>query len=152
MIRYVNEGNIFTIDGIKCYAHGCNCAGAMGKGIALQFKLKYPQMYRLYKKKCIAGTFTVGDVFEYVTEDEHIYNLGTQKDWKTKADLDGIRKSVSTMLELASQDNIKAIAMPKIGAGLGGLNWSDVKAIIEDAALKYSNIELVVIENYKAER
>lgn len=90
--------------------------------------------------------------FEYVTEDEHIYNLGTQKDWKTKADLDGIRKSVSTMLELASQDNIKAIAMPKIGAGLGGLNWSDVKAIIEDAALKYSNIELVVIENYKAER
>lgn len=55
MVRYVNEGNIFTIDGIKCYAHGCNCAGAMGKGIALQFKLKYPQMYRLYKKKCMAG-------------------------------------------------------------------------------------------------
>ena len=69
MIRYVNEGNIFTIDGIKCYAHGCNCAGAMGKGIALQFKLKYPQMYRLYKKKGMAGTFIVGDVFEYVTGD-----------------------------------------------------------------------------------
>lgn len=41
----------------------------MGKGIALQFKLKYPQMYRLYKKKCMAGTFIVGDVFEYVTGD-----------------------------------------------------------------------------------
>lgn len=149
MVRYVNEGNIFTINGIKCYAHGCNCAGAMGKGIALQFKMKYPKMYRLYKKKCIDGTFTVGDVFEYVTGDEHIYNLGTQKDWKTKADLEAIRKSINTMMELASQSNVKAIAMPKIGAGLGRLDWCDVKAIIEDVALKYSNIELVVVENYK---
>ena len=54
---------------MSSYAHGCNCAGAMGKGIALQFKLKYPQMYRLYKKKCMAGTFIVGYVFEYVTGD-----------------------------------------------------------------------------------
>ena len=69
MIRYIEKGDIFRIDGVSSYAHGCNCAGAMGKGIALQFKLKYPQMYRLYKKKCMAGTFIVGDVFEYVTGD-----------------------------------------------------------------------------------
>ncbi|MDE5701742.1 MAG: macro domain-containing protein [Bacteroides sp.] len=149
MVRYVKEGNIFTLSGVKCYAHGCNCVGAMGKGIALQFKMKYPQMYRLYKTKCADGTFTVGDVFEYVTGDEHIYNLGTQKSWKTKAELEAIRKSVDTMLKLATQDNVKSIAMPKIGAGLGGLNWCDVKTVIEDVALKYPDIELVVVENYK---
>lgn len=46
MIRYIKNGNIFTLDGINCYAHGCNCAGAMGKGIALQFRSKYPEMYK----------------------------------------------------------------------------------------------------------
>ena len=55
MIRYVNEGNIFTIDGIKCYAHGCNCAGAMGKGIALQFKLKYPRCTDYIKRNVWPG-------------------------------------------------------------------------------------------------
>ena len=81
--------------------------------------------------------------------DEHIYNLGTQKSWKTKAELEAIRKSVDTMLELATQSNVKSIAMPKIGEGLGGLNWCDVKTVIEDVALKYPDIELVVVENYK---
>ena len=38
MIRYIEKGDIFRIDGVSSYAHGCNCAGAMGKGIAVQFK------------------------------------------------------------------------------------------------------------------
>ena len=45
MIRYIEKGDIFRIDGVSSYAHGCNCAGAMGKGIAVQFKSKYPDMY-----------------------------------------------------------------------------------------------------------
>ena len=43
MIRYIEKGDIFRIDGVSSYAHGCNCAGAMGKGIAVQFKSKYPE-------------------------------------------------------------------------------------------------------------
>ena len=38
-----------TRAGVSSYAHGCNCAGAMGKGIAVQFKSKYPDMYLEYK-------------------------------------------------------------------------------------------------------
>ena len=45
MIKFIAYGDIFSISGISCYAHGCNCAGAMGKGIALQFKKRFPQMY-----------------------------------------------------------------------------------------------------------
>lgn len=44
MIRYIEKGDIFRIDGVSSYAHGCNCAGAMGKGIAVQFKSKYPDI------------------------------------------------------------------------------------------------------------
>ena len=45
MVYYIQEGDIFRIPQIRNYAHGCNCAGAMGKGIALQFKDRFPQMY-----------------------------------------------------------------------------------------------------------
>ena len=52
MIRYIEKGDIFRIEGVSSYAHGCNCAGAMGKGIAVQFKDKYPDMYLEYKLLC----------------------------------------------------------------------------------------------------
>ncbi|WP_289059307.1 macro domain-containing protein [uncultured Bacteroides sp.] len=148
MIKYIKNGNIFTIDGTNSYAHGCNCAGAMGKSIALQFRSKYPDMYKQYKKLCIDGQFILGDVFEYRSGNERIYNLGTQKTWRTHADLVAIKKAIGKMLILASQSNVKSIALPKIGAGLGGLNWDDVKSAIEEVAASFPDIELVIVENY----
>jgi len=50
MVYYIEEGNIFQIPQIRNYAHGCNCVGAMGKGIALQFKGRFPEMYEQYKR------------------------------------------------------------------------------------------------------
>lgn len=52
MVTYIEHGNIFDLFEISNYAHGCNCAGAMGKGIALQFKDKFPKMYLEYKRRC----------------------------------------------------------------------------------------------------
>lgn len=74
-------------------------------------------MYLEYKKLCKNGMFKLGDIFEYKLNDECVYNLGTQKDWKTKATLDAIRHSVGKMLESVTEQNITAIAIPKIGAG-----------------------------------
>mgnify|MGYP000811555272 CR=1 FL=1 len=65
MIRYIEKGDIFRIEGVSSYAHGCNCAGAMGKGIAVQFKSKYPNMYLEYKQLCKENKFCPGDVFDY---------------------------------------------------------------------------------------
>lgn len=149
MIKYIQFGNVFAIDGVYCYAHGCNCAGAMGKGIALQFRQKYPQMYLQYKKLCNEGKFQLGDVFEYVSDNEHIYNLGTQKDWKTKAELNAIKESVYKMFLSASSQHVKGIAIPKIGAGLGGLDWMDVRKTLEEVAAGFPNIDLSVVENFK---
>ncbi|WP_313672621.1 macro domain-containing protein [Sphingobacterium multivorum] len=63
MVTYLDSGNIFNLPDVKNYAHGCNCAGAMGKGIALQFKEKYNQMYLEYKKRCKDGDFSLGMFF-----------------------------------------------------------------------------------------
>jgi O-acetyl-ADP-ribose deacetylase (regulator of RNase III) len=149
MVTYIEQGNIFKLQNIPNYAHGCNCAGAMGKGIALQFKEKFPQMYIEYKRLCKEGLFSLGDIYAYNYGNGIIFNLGTQASWKTKADINAIENSLIKMLSFAHQNNIFKIALPKIGAGLGGLNWDDVKFIIDKTAKDYPNIDLFVIENYK---
>jgi O-acetyl-ADP-ribose deacetylase (regulator of RNase III) len=84
MVTYIYEGDIFSLEGVSNFAHGCNCAGAMGKGIALQFKTKYPKMYKEYKALCQEGLFLLGDIFIYKYETGTIFNLGTQTTWRTK--------------------------------------------------------------------
>jgi O-acetyl-ADP-ribose deacetylase (regulator of RNase III) len=149
MVRYIEYGNIFEIDEVYNYAHGCNCAGAMGKGIAVQFKEKFPEMYRKYKHLCEEGQFTLGDVFEYNYGKGYVFNLGTQKSWKTKAELSAVEQSLTSMLLFASENKVSEIALPKIGAGLGGLKWDDVKKVIEQVSSLHSGINLFVVENYK---
>ena len=148
MLQFIEKGDIFNIAGVNNYAHGCNCAGAMGKGIALQFKNKYPKMYSEYRVMCKDGLFNPGDVFDYNYGNGHIYNLGTQVSWKTKARLEYVENSVGRMLELASSDNVTKIALPAIGAGFGGLNWNDVKEILIMVSVNYPDIELYVVEAY----
>lgn len=149
MVIYIKEGDIFKVDGVTSYAHGCNCAGAMGKGIAVQFKTKFPEMYKTYKQMCKTGTYQPGDVYDFDYGKGHVYNLGTQVSWKTPAKLEYIQKALTNMLLCAERYNVKAIAMPAIGTGLGGLKWDDVKKEIENASQKHPNIDLYVVESYK---
>lgn len=148
MVTYIEFGDIFSLD-VKNYAHGCNCAGAMGKGIALQFKEKFPDMYLAYKKRCKEGKFTLGDVFEYDYGSGIIFNLGTQATWRTPADIRAVEKSLSKMLFVAQQLGVEKIALPKIGAGLGGLKWDNVKEVINKVSQAYPTINLLFVENYK---
>ncbi|MNY45749.1 Macro domain protein [compost metagenome] len=121
----------------------------MGKGIALQFKDKFPKMYLEYKRRCKEGLFYLGDVFIYNYNNGTVFNLGTQTSWKTKADIVAIESALIKMMSYANQNGILKIALPKIGAGLGGLNWNDVKCVIDKVAQKFPGIDLFVVENYK---
>lgn len=149
IVRFIPFGDIFTISGVTSYAHGCNCVGAMGAGIAVQFKRRFPEMYTLYHKMCKHGTFLPGDVFDYHYGSGHVYNLGTQESWKTSAKLEYIAIAIDRMLELAERCQVPAIALPAIGAGLGGLKWHDVKAVIKNAAKFHPKVTLYVVESYR---
>ena len=141
MVKYIEKGDIFAIESVYSYAHGCNCAGAMGKGIALQFRDKYPKMYEEYKQMCKDGEYCPGDVFDYNYGNGHIYNLGTQVTWRTRAKIEYI--------ENATRDNVKSIALPAIGAGLGGLQWDDVKRLFDKVSDNYPDVDLYVVETYQ---
>lgn len=148
MINFISKGDIFSLKDVSSFAHGCNCAGAMGKGIALQFRQKFPRMYYEYKLLCKKGIFVPGDVFDFDYGNGHIYNLATQLTWRTKAKIVFIQTSMLKMFELATSEQVSKIAMPTIGAGLGGLIWTDVKNVICDISNIYPNISLYVVEEY----
>lgn len=137
-------GDLFAQPDITALAHGCNCAGAMGKGIAVEFKKRYPKMYGAYKSACATGTFDVGDVFTWREGARTVFNLGTQAHWRTDAKLDWIERSLNKMIAEADALGITKIAMPRIGAGLGGVAWSDVRALLERVSADTS-VTLVVV-------
>ena len=151
-VHFIKRGNIFKLTGINNYAHGCNCAGAMGKGIALQFKRMFPDMFSTYHRLCLDNKFKPGDVYDYSYGfNYHVYNLGTQEHYSIPGKLakpKHIRKSLQKMLELASSSGVTNIALPKIGAGLGGLDWNTVKDIILEVSETHPEIELYVVEEF----
>lgn len=138
------KGNLFAFNDILALAHGCNCAGAMGKGIALEFRRRWPAMFEEYKRRCCTGEFKLGDVFMWQAGDQTIFNLGTQRSWRTKAELWAIDASVRQMTELAEECGIFAVGLPRIGAGLGGLKWQEVEAVLEKIAAQ-SNVRLIIV-------
>lgn len=134
-------GDLFEADE-PALAHGCNCAGAMGRGIAVEFRRRWPDMYDRYRDVCRNGDFRPGDVFTWSAPDKVIFNLGTQRTWRAKATLEAVQASVATMIVDAREIGISAIAMPRIAAGLGGLAWEDVRSTL--TVVTPGDIDLVV--------
>lgn len=152
MLKFIKEGNIFKIEGVKAIAHGCNTFGAMGAGVALQVKNKFPELYEVYREDCLNKVFMLGDSFCWQDEDFHVFNLATQSGIGN-ATLEAIYDSLSMMFQQCEYYEIYDVAMPAIGAGLGGLSLESVKNTVQkchdDHINITKNINLYFIENFK---
>ena len=115
-------------------AQGCNCKGSMGAGIAVGFKERYPAMFEEYRRRCKSKPreFNPGDVFLWQeTGKPSVFNLATQEDyWRSRATYAAIEEVLSGMRAEADKERILSIAMPRIGAGYGGLSWKKCRAIV----------------------
>lgn len=147
-VEFIKYGDIFSLENVTSFAHGCNCAGAMGRGVAVQFKKRFPMMFQEYYQLCKNREFQPGDVFDYDYGKGHVYNLGTQKTWRSKAKIDYLISALEKMMESAEHENVETIALPAICSGLGGLRWTDVKRTIKDIARYHPKIYLYVVENF----
>src|SRR5579871_6864667 len=119
----------------------------MGAGIAVEFRKRWPEMFQEYRRRCDEGKFQPGDIFVWEAPDRTIFNLGTQKTWRTKATLAAIESSVAKMCQVADEKRIERVGMPRIGAGYGGLDWSKVREVI-DRIGSAAETTLVVFEAF----
>jgi O-acetyl-ADP-ribose deacetylase (regulator of RNase III) len=122
----------------------------MGKGIAVPFRRANPAMYLAYKKACADGTLRLGGVFPWRRENgTWIYNLGTQRTWRTKAKLPDVIAALQAAVVHAERNDVASIRIPAVGAGLGGLDWTEVKRAMIGSFADVS-VELVVYSEFKA--
>jgi len=119
----------------------------MGKGIAVEFRTRFPAMYAEYKRRCSDGRFQLGDVFVWREGGVTIFNLGTQKTWRAKAHMIDVETACRRMVQLAEESKLKRVGLPRIGAGLGGLEWTAVREMLTKLGNE-TKVELVVFEDY----
>ena len=141
------KGDLFATEDLSAFAHGCNCAGAMSAGIAVAFRSRWPAMFEEYKARCDDRRFNLGDVFVWSDGEATIYNLATQEHWKKKAKYPALGASLGKMIELATAGGVTRIGLPRIGAGLGGLDWARVKRMLVEIGEK-TPITLVVFDQF----
>lgn len=144
------RGDLFAQHDITAYAHGCNCRGVMGAGIAAQFRARYPLMYRTYRSACRGGLLTLGMVMPWQAADgKMIYNLMTQDQPGPDARPWAITTAAGQMIQLARLCRVRTIGLPMIGCGIGGLNPEDLDRCLQPFAT--APVRLVVVEYAPAE-
>ena len=129
MITYVT-GDLLQSDA-QCLVNTVNCEGYMGKGIAYQFKLTFPENNSSYVKACKNGTLHIGTLHHFQEKGKIIVNFPTKDKWRAKSKLEYIEIGLDRLSDLIEDLNITSIAIPPLGSGNGGLIWSDVKQLIE---------------------
>jgi O-acetyl-ADP-ribose deacetylase (regulator of RNase III) len=139
MIHYVN-GDLFDTDA-EIIAHGCNCRGGYGSGVAGIMAKKYPKARHYYLDKYDEEGWKLGDV-QFVTQwnGKVIANCATQDAYyprdRVHADYDAIKICMEKVKQFAKSKNMK-IAIPKIGAGLAGGDWNKIVSILNDVFSDY---------------
>lgn len=153
-IEFISGDLFVNSHEVEAFAHGCNCQGSMGAGIAIGFRERYPQMFEQYRAKCKAKPreFNFGDAWLWKADDRPlVFNLGTQEGiWRARASYEAIESALTRMNELADAENVASIAIPRIGVGYGGLSWKKVRVIVERVFREWAG-RLVVYEEFVEE-
>ncbi|MNF45859.1 Macro domain protein [compost metagenome] len=148
MMKYIH-GNLFDSQA-EVIVNAVNTVGVMGKGIALDFKEKYPSNMAAYKQACTDGVVQIGKVFPVrVTESNSVIwvvNFPTKKHWKGKSDIEWIKTGLVDLKRFIKSSNIKSIAIPPLGAGHGGLSWGEVKKCIEEELSSLTGVDIEIYE------
>lgn len=140
------KGDIFETGG-KALALGCNCSGAMDAGIGVAFKKRWPAMFEEYRAHCADKRFHLGDVLVWSDGEVTVYCLAIQEHWKAKAKLAALAKALRKMVQLAAAAGIDRVGIPRLGTGLGGLDWGRAKSILEEVGNE-TPVILVVFEQF----
>lgn len=129
MIRYI-EGDIFQSPA-QVLVNTVNTVGVMGKGIALEFKKRYPDMFAAYKVICDKRRLKTGSLMLCYEPDHWILLFPTKEHWRNPSRMDYIEAGLSKFRRTYAEKGITSVAFPRLGCGNGELNWNDVRPVME---------------------
>ena len=148
MIEF-KTGDLFAED-VEALVNSVNCVGIMGRGIALQFKDKFPENFRAYADACKRKEVTPGRMFVHpldgMANPRLIVNFPTKRHWRGKSRIEDIESGLASLVSEIRERNIGSIAIPPLGSDLGGLDWPVVRARIASALRGLDDVRVVVFE------
>jgi O-acetyl-ADP-ribose deacetylase (regulator of RNase III)/uncharacterized protein YwgA len=148
MIKYVT-GNLLSAE-VEALVNTVNTVGVMGKGIALQFKESYTENYKIYHKACKANEVITGKMLVTATNKfsgpQYIINFPTKTDWRKPSEYSYIEEGLKDLVKVISGLKLNSIAIPPLGCGNGGLNWDQVKIMMESALSQLPDVEVLIFQ------
>ncbi|HEX3577975.1 MAG TPA: macro domain-containing protein [Thermoanaerobaculia bacterium] len=147
MIEFAT-GNLMQAP-VEALVNTVNTAGVMGRGIALQFKQAYPAMFRAYETACKTdqvklGKMHVFDLGGLAGGPRWIINFPTKGHWRAASRINDIEVGLQDLVATIKRLGIRSIAIPPLGCGNGGLDWSDVRPLIEAALSEVPDVRVVL--------
>ncbi|WP_207782425.1 type II toxin-antitoxin system antitoxin DNA ADP-ribosyl glycohydrolase DarG [Phytoactinopolyspora limicola] len=125
-----------------------NTQGVMGKGLALQFKRAYPEMFKEYANAAKLGQIQLGEMHVWETGTiegpRFVINFPTKGHWRARSRLADIERGLESLVRVIKQLGISSIAVPPLGCGNGGLDWSDVEPRIRAALKDVTGVDVLV--------
>ena len=148
----VVSGDLFN-QPVQALVNPVNTVGVMGAGLALQFKERFPQCFRPYQQACRQGRLQTGQVMVWPLPQpqgtvEYIIHFPTKQHWRQPSRYEDLINGIASLVREVAHRQIKSLAIPPLGAGLGGLNPRTVRRMLEADLDKLSQtgVEIILTE------
>ena len=149
MILYV-KGDLFYSPA-QVLVNTVNTVGVMGKGVALQFRRLFPEMFEQYRRLCEAGQLDIGMLWLYKTPNKWVLNFPTKRHWRQPAKLEYIEAGLKKFVDSYAQMQIHSIAFPPLGCGNGQLDFESQVQPLMDRYLRNLPIEVFIYPDRKSD-
>lgn len=126
----VITGNIFA-SSCHTLVNTVNCVGVMGAGIALEFRLRYPEMFERYVRLCETDQIKIGVLWLYTGADRWVLNFPTKTHWRLPSKEEYLRAGLEKFMATYEEKGIESIAFPLLGTHHGGLNQDLCMALMQ---------------------
>ncbi len=128
-----SSGNLLEADA-DALVNTVNTVGVMGKGLALQFRRAYPEMFRDYARAAKAGEVRLGSMHVWPTDQltgpRYVINFPTKGHWKSPSRLADVASGLDDLVAVIRALDLGSVALPPLGCGNGGLDWAVVAPLI----------------------
>ena len=139
------RGSIFNSKA-QAFVNTVNCVGVMGKGIALEFRRRYPKMFKEYRRVCEKGELQPGQILPYQEGGTWILNFAIKNDWKQPSKVEWMESCLKEFISSYRDMGIKSAAFPWMGAMNGGIPIEIIKKVMRNYLSNLTDIDIEVYD------